>query len=188
MEGRAMTEEYNELTERHGPVVSAFLTPNTSAWQGRAIQVTADGTWWDSGLDGRGWTKLEDFVQRKNTEGGRAMTDISKADRQRLADALRTATRQELLEISELHTMVSRPSPLRDETHDRVREVVAALALAVVDQMDANEAMPKPYDVHWQVKQYGDVVWHWIEHGHPVRSSPRTIPAALADFITREGK
>jgi hypothetical protein len=60
-------ERFNFQTLKHGPVVAAFLTPNTSEWQGRAVQVTADGTWWESRLDGSGWAVMERFT---TTTGG----------------------------------------------------------------------------------------------------------------------
>jgi len=99
------------------------------------------------------------------------MSDITKADRQRLADALRTATREELLSIVEWE---------RSFWEDvRSSEIRAALALAVVDQMDA--AQKFQYQ-RWRVNRVGDAVCTNLG------DSSDTLPAALADFLTREGE
>lgn len=36
------------------PVVAAFIAPNNAAWQGRCVNVCADGSWWAS-PDGKTW-------------------------------------------------------------------------------------------------------------------------------------
>jgi hypothetical protein len=105
------------------------------------------------------------------------MSDITKADRQRLADALRTATREELLDAAAFHAKLFGPVVI--DSDPRESAILAALALAVVDQVDA--AGRFDYQ-RWCVNKVGEVVRTNLNDGSD------TLPSALADFITREGE
>jgi hypothetical protein len=97
------------------------------------------------------------------------MSDISKADRQRIADALRETTREELEHIATFYAS-------RTGSHTRLWRTVAALALAVVDQMDAAGSLSR-----WYIYPDGTSDWRFDSFAHP-------LPSAIADFITREGE